>query len=155
MSLKESKPVVHDIEVRSEELWTHEWTKDCGFVSFGNFFYLLTSKGTFKSGLLMDAQTGKFQKIFSEKSDVLSQKFDESGQLLINGCRDGNIRFVDLRQSLKKNETKYKQSPGICSLILLQNDFSVMAASMDGSVSFVKKFTIRYTCGTEEKKKLY
>lgn len=52
--------------LKSGSLWTHEWSPACNTLSMG-----IT-----KGALLLDIETNKFTKIFTNESDVFSQSFN-------------------------------------------------------------------------------
>ncbi|XP_069773388.1 WD repeat domain 21 isoform X3 [Narcine bancroftii] len=96
----------------------------------------------FSSGLLhrvfvTDAVTGQKQ-TFSTSSDVLAQQFARRVPVLYNGCRNGEIFSIDIRQRAKKGQgwkcSRFFHNSTVTSVRLLQDENYLMAADMIGKI---------------------
>jgi WD40 repeat protein len=89
------------------------------------------SVGASKSSFLVDIETQKSLVMLSKTEDVLSQKFFQN--LILNGQRDGMIKFYDIR---KRNISKMNLNMGstVVSMELLKNEFHLIANSMNGNL---------------------
>ncbi|VAH46563.1 unnamed protein product [Triticum turgidum subsp. durum] len=139
------------------------WTADCN--SDGTQVVLGTNTG---AGLL-NLETGTLSWLYRCKSDILSQQFVHSGNVVLCGLRNGSIVPVDVRErhssrptgrsspstargtvpmlSARHNADKAKSSrvismpSAVCSLVSLSSDeHYFLGSSMDGSI---KLFDLR------------
>ncbi|KAK9268072.1 hypothetical protein L1049_010511 [Liquidambar formosana] len=82
------KRILHEVACFSYTIWT----ADCN--SNGNQAVIGTNLGA----LLVNLENGVSSWVCRSKSDVLSQQFDRSGNIVLCGLRNGAIATVDLRQ---------------------------------------------------------
>ncbi|XP_020590283.1 uncharacterized protein LOC110031434 [Phalaenopsis equestris] len=108
---------------------------------------------------LINLETGRSSLLYRSRSDVLSQQFDISGNILLCGIRNGTILAIDVRQRQPKcfevsarrasrMQNPHKEQPrrnsnssnavfmpsAVCSVVALQSDEQYFfGSSMDGS----------------------
>ncbi|MQM09527.1 hypothetical protein Taro_042402, partial [Colocasia esculenta] len=68
------------------------WTATCN--SSGTQAALGTSRGA----SLLNLETGRLSWLYHTKSDIFSQQFDQSGNVVLCGLRNGSVVAVDVRQ---------------------------------------------------------
>ncbi|KAJ0966205.1 hypothetical protein J5N97_027343 [Dioscorea zingiberensis] len=81
------------------------WTGDCN----SNMTY--AAVGTNLGAVLMNIETGKLSWAYRSKSDVLSQQFDQSGNIIFCGLRNGAIVPVDVRLKHHGNAQNTTRTP--------------------------------------------
>ncbi|CAA6671997.1 unnamed protein product [Spirodela intermedia] len=54
--------------------------------------------GTNQGAALLNLETGRLSWLYRTKSDIFSQRFDQSGNVVLCGLRNGSILVVDVRQ---------------------------------------------------------
>ncbi|BBM98798.1 DDB1- and CUL4-associated factor 4 [Marchantia polymorpha subsp. ruderalis] len=108
------------------------------------------SLGLKAGAAILDIERSEVYRTFIAKSSVLAQQFDNSGNLLLCGYRNGMIIPYDLRlpppstSQTRKRNTRSRQSPHyegmqmrstVCSMSLLRsNEFYLIASAMDGQI---------------------
>ncbi|KAI0527387.1 hypothetical protein KFK09_002987 [Dendrobium nobile] len=118
---------------------------------------------------LINLETGRSSLVYRSRSDVLSQQFDLSGNILLCGIRNGAIVAIDVRQKQPKcfevsarltSRIHYPRkkprrssnssnaafmSSAVCSVVALQSDEQYFfGSSMDGSIKlFDRRFLKR------------
>ncbi|KAJ3694061.1 hypothetical protein LUZ60_009541 [Juncus effusus] len=111
--------------------------------------------GTSKGATLLNVETRSSTWIYRSKSDVLSQQYACSGNVVLCGLRNGLIHVIDTREnsqnrsdrrrnSTRRNENNNKgqnssnsvrMSSAVCSLVSLKSDENYfLGSSMDGSI---------------------
>ncbi|KAK1265192.1 hypothetical protein QJS04_geneDACA010554 [Acorus gramineus] len=114
------------------------WTADC----HNNGTHAVV--GTNIGAALVNLETGGTSWVYHSKSDIFSQQFVQSGNVVLCGHRNGAIVPVDIRQRqssyLMKGDvdpsSSFRMSSSVCSLVSLQSDDQYfIGSSMDGYIN--------------------
>ncbi|OVA01555.1 WD40 repeat [Macleaya cordata] len=109
LDLNPSDPILRRRLVAVASMNCTIWTADCNsngseacrncyFVYILILYLVLSFIGTNLGAALVNLETGALSWLCRSKSDVFSQKFDHSGNIIICGFRNGAIVTVDVRQ---------------------------------------------------------
>jgi WD40 repeat protein len=118
------------MRLRYGSLWCAEWAPNNEYLSLG------VSQGA----LLLHIETNRMSPCWTKRSDVFAQTFNSTGQLLLNGSRDGCIRTIDTRIPLSKAtggshaRILRHHSPICCLRFLLSDENYILANSMNGNI---------------------
>ncbi|CAL9181971.1 unnamed protein product [Musa hybrid cultivar] len=113
------------------------WTADCN--SHGTQAVIGTNLGA----TLINLETEEVSWFYHSRSDVFSQQFIHSGNVVLCGQRNGAVISVDIRQKQSRHKLGRNlnssdavfMSSAVCSLVALQSDDNYfLASSMDGSI---------------------
>ncbi|XP_064967233.1 uncharacterized protein LOC103986735 [Musa acuminata AAA Group] len=113
------------------------WTADCN--SHGTQAVIGTNLGA----TLINLETEEVSWFYRSRSDVFSQQFIHSGNVVLCGQRNGAVISVDIRQKQSRHKLGRNlnssdavfMSSAVCSLVALQSDDNYfLASSMDGSI---------------------
>ncbi|ONK65546.1 uncharacterized protein A4U43_C07F38210 [Asparagus officinalis] len=127
------------------------WTTDCSWDGTRAVI------GTNLGAALINLETRSSSWVYKTKSDVFSQQFDHSGNVVLCGFRNGAIVEVDVRekqsrpseasssiQRKKCSSNRTFMSSSVCSLVALQSDDRYfLGSSMDGSIKLFDRHLLQ------------
>ncbi|KAF2074242.1 hypothetical protein CYY_004452 [Polysphondylium violaceum] len=91
--------------------------------------------GTLGNSVMWDIESSVLSNTWLSRSDILCQDFNNSGELLFNGSRDGYIRPIDQRCKARALSSLFlNQTSSVHDLKCLDDDNYVLAASLNSTI---------------------